>query len=157
MDHHAVQAEVNRFAVQFPLIRAEANFGANRDAAKAALFLFDGTLRDPDQSLQARRVDWLVEKEAGTRVESFGNSGWTLIVADHDDWRSLIEAGTASPLGEFDPARRGHRKIEQHHIKFFVAQVSGGVCAFGQSEGIQAGRAQHALNQLAYRWFVVHD
>jgi hypothetical protein len=157
MDHHAVQAEVDRFAVQFALIRAEADFGANRDAAEAALFLFDGALRDPDQSLQARHVDGLVEEETGTCVESFGNSGRTLIVADHDDWRSLIEAGTASLLREFDPARRWHRKIEQHHIKFFVAQVSGSVCAFRQGQGIQARRAQDTLNQLAYRWFVVHD
>jgi hypothetical protein len=157
LDHHAVEAEVDRFAVQLSLIRAEVNFGANRDAAKAALFLFDGALRDPNQPLQARHVDGLVEEEAGASVESLGNRGGALIVADHDDGRSLVESGTTRLLGELNSARSGHRKIKQHDIKFLIAQISGGVCALRQGQRIQAGRTQDTLNQLAHGRFVVND
>jgi len=108
MDHHAVEAEVDCFAVKFALIRAEADFGANRDSAEATLFVFDGALRDTNQSLQARRVDGLIEEETGAGVESLGDGGRALIVTDHDDGRSLIESGTTRLLRELNSARSGH-------------------------------------------------
>jgi hypothetical protein len=156
LDHHAVQAEVDCFALQFSLIRAEANFGPNWDAAKAALFLFDGALRDSNQPLQARRVDGLIQKETGTGLESIRNGGRAQIVANYNYGRSLVETGTASLLREVSAGRR-HRKIEQHHIKFLIAQISDGIGAFRQCQGIQTGRAQNTLNQLAHSRFVVND
>jgi hypothetical protein len=80
MDHHAIQAEVERFAFDVSLFGPEAHSGSNFDAAKAALFLFDGALRDTYQPLQAGDVDRLIEEEAGASVESLGNRGRSLIM-----------------------------------------------------------------------------
>jgi hypothetical protein len=71
-----------------------------------------------------------------------------LIVTNHDDERSLVEARAAGLLREFDPVGGGHGEVEHDDIKFLVARISGGG-AFGEGQGIHAVGTEHTPNQLA--------
>src|SRR5712671_1523167 len=92
-DQQTFHADVQRFPFDFLPAITQQHLGMQRHPARAALRLLHGALRSAQQPDHAIFIQRLIEKKAGSRLETAVHGGWMLIVADQNDRSSAIEGG----------------------------------------------------------------